>query len=145
MVFEFSKFRWGQSNLRQYILWILAPVLRIAALPNCFSRSGRRRAALNSKASARQIIWPGLDSEFYRLEQKLAERGIIRNSSEPLSAWLRRAAAEPACFNLREPLARILSLHYRYRFDPAGLSRREDRAELSRKAARCLSQLAPQK
>jgi hypothetical protein len=66
------------------------------------------------------ILWPGLDSEFYRIDRALSERGLPRNLDETSSQWLSRIRSSlPA---LIDSLPEILSLHYRHRFDPAGLS-----------------------
>jgi transglutaminase-like putative cysteine protease len=137
MVFEFSKFRWGQSHLRQYILWTLVPVLALLLYQIIF-RSGRRKALQNSKAKLEDISRPGLDSELYQLESELAKRGLIRHSSEPVSFWLQRAMKDQRLSELRESLLQMLRLHYQYRFDPDGLTA-PDREVLRRETATCLS------
>ena len=86
------------------------------------------------------MLWPGLDSEFYQLEKKLAARGLPRQPGETLSAWFERALAEPAIAELRAPLQELLHLHYRHRFDPPGLSAPE-REQLQREAKVCLDKL----
>lgn len=62
---------------------------------------------------------PGRDSEFYALESRLA-RSVPRDQAEPLLAWLQRAAVGLAP-DERAALLRLARLHYRHRFDPAGL------------------------
>jgi transglutaminase-like putative cysteine protease len=117
--FEFSKFRWGQSHLREYLLMFLVPVLGLL-LFRIVAR--KRRARRGPRRAPEPVpIWPGLDSEFYRLEKKLAERGVSRAAGEPLSAWLARAASEDLSTAQAAALERLLQLHYRYRFDPLGL------------------------
>jgi hypothetical protein len=102
----------------------------------------RRRHRTGKGAGAPlPIVWPGLDSEFYQIERQLAQRGILRGTNEPLTDWLERAAAEPSLFELKDPLHALLRLHYRYRFDPEGLSD-SDREELRRKARECLDKLS---
>ena len=88
-------------------------------------RSARRRARQGAEAGLPDVMRPGLDSEFYRLELELASRGLVRHASEPLSTWLQRAACEPGfAQGQRAPSSKILRLHYRYRFlDPHGLKR----------------------
>ena len=54
--------------------------------------------------------------------------------------WLPRAIAEPQLFEIRQPLQHLLLLHYRYRFDPLGLSQ-ADRDTLRREANLCLTRL----
>jgi hypothetical protein len=137
--FQIAKFRWGQGNVRQYILWILIPILAGLMAQIIFSRRKRRKNQ-GQKAEA-AIFWPGLDSEFYALERKLAQRSLPRRLNEPLSDWLAQALENPALDDLREPLNELLRLHYRYRFDPRGLSESEH-ALLTQKARACLEALA---
>jgi hypothetical protein len=136
--FQVSKVRWGQSHWRQYLLWVLVPTLALLLYRIIFQ--SRRRGYSNSPDTDCRTVWPGLDSEFYQLEMKLAARGLARQPSEPLSEWLERAANEPTFADLREPLCRLLRLHYRYRFDPHGLTPKE-RTELRRQAKDCLSKI----
>ena len=139
--FEFSKLRWGHSRIRQYLLWSLAPVLALLLLQIIVRSRRRRRAARNPQLS--RSTFPGLDSEFYQLEQQLIARGFKRQADDPMSGWLARAVAEPAVSQVRQPLQELLQLHYRYRFDPLGLSHPE-RERLRRQAHECLSKLERQ-
>ncbi len=138
--FQIAKFRWGQSNLRQYILWALVPLLALLLYQVIFRR-GRRRPKGGGKKTAAAVFWPGLDSEFYLLEKKLAARGVPRQPGELLSVWLTRAVEEPALKDLRGPLLELLRLHYRHRFDPRGLSAQE-RETLAREVKSCLDILS---
>jgi hypothetical protein len=97
-------------------------------------RSRRRRHAPSREEPGATILWPGLDSEFYQIEKRLAKRGAPRRPCEPLSAWLLRVAADPALTGMNSRLQELLSLHYRYRFDPEGLSQ-GDREALRREAS----------
>ncbi len=139
--FQIAKFRWGQTNLRQYILWALIPVLALLLYQIIFRRGRRRRPRPKTGTSSAAIFWPGLDSEFYLLERELAARGVPRQPSEPLSGWLARALADPVLADLRQPLQELLRLHYGYRFDPRGLNDQE-REALTRKAKICLDTLS---
>jgi hypothetical protein len=118
--FQFEKLRGGEVNLRKYVLWTIAPVMAVLLYYILFKRRGR---LLSDKPAAlkRPVLWPGLDSAFYRLEHALAARGLPRQPPEALADWLERVLEEPALASLRAPLREILHLHYRYRFDPAGL------------------------
>jgi hypothetical protein len=140
LVFEFSKFRWGQTHLRNYLLWTMAPVLALLLFQIVFRRGRRRRG--NGAAQTIATERPGLDSEFYQLENALAKRGLTRQSHETLSDWLQRAVDDPALAGLRTELGELLRLHYRYRFDPRGLPV-SDRETLRREAQSCLARLAP--
>ena len=137
--FEISKIRWGQSRLRQYVLWAMGPILALLLWQIIF-RSRRHRQRGGSKSTDLATDWPGLDSEFYQLERKLIERGLVRHNGEPLSSWLRRAVRDPALCELRDPLQQLLFLHYRYRFDPQGLSQAE-RDFLRQQAKACQAQM----
>ncbi|HEU6447764.1 MAG TPA: transglutaminase domain-containing protein [Verrucomicrobiae bacterium] len=138
MAFQIAKFRWGQTNLRKYILWGLIPVLILLLLQIVFSRGRQRRRQNRISKKSAPIFWPGLDSEFYRLEKKLVACGFPRQSGEPMSAWLKRAGDETALAPLREPLLQLLKLHYRHRFDPRGLDETE-RETLRREVEKYLS------
>ncbi|HEY5911676.1 MAG TPA: transglutaminase-like domain-containing protein [Verrucomicrobiae bacterium] len=137
--FELAKFRWGQTRLRQYLLWGVVPILAVLLFQIIFySRRRRRSGEILSARTA--MNWPGLDSEFYRLEKALAARGLPRLPGEPLSAWVDRLAADPRASDLEDDLAELLLLHYRYRFDPLGLSP-DDRAVLRSKVTASLGKL----
>ncbi|MFO1475237.1 MAG: transglutaminase domain-containing protein [Verrucomicrobiota bacterium] len=127
--YQFSRFRWGQTHLRQYLLIGLIPVLLLLLLQIIFRQRRKRRAALlDAGAGGRSL--PGLDSEFYRVEAALARRrGATRPSDETLGRWLQRAGNDPGVAANGNDLRRLLGLHYQYRFDPRSLEPRE-RAEL---------------
>lgn len=127
-------FEYGHSNIREYLFWILIPAL--AFLLYRIFRSSRRHKKDGDSSLAPG--WPGLDSEFYRLEQRLAQNGLPREPGEPLSLWLARATNDSNFAKLKEPLGNVLQLHYRYRFDPRGLNPSE-RQELRREVETCLS------
>jgi hypothetical protein len=129
--FQFTKFRLGQTHLRQYLLTALVPVL-LLLLGQILWRSIRRRVP-ESGVGHRPDPWPGLDSEFYAVEKKLAARGVPREPNEPLTDWLERALEDPQLEPLRPSLRLLLRLHYRSRFDPPGLNA-EDREALRRGA-----------
>lgn len=139
ITFQFSKFRWGQTHLRQYILIALVPVL-LTLLFQIFFRQKRRHQKNPSRETGPATVWPGLDSEFYLVEQRLARRGVPRQPNEPLAGWLERTTHEPALSSLRKPLHDLLRLHYRCRFDPRGLGKSE-REELKRGARNVLAGL----
>ena len=82
-------------------------------------------------------LWPGLDSEFYQIEKRLAARGARAPAER---AALRLAPARqrrPGAGRTQDRLRDLLHLHYRYRFDPDGLSQ-GDREALRREATGCL-------
>jgi transglutaminase-like putative cysteine protease len=81
---------------------------------------GKRGPAAGGNAPAQ-----GTDSELYLLERALAQAGLGRAPGETVLMWLSRIEAR-----LPEELrgagaGEIAALHYRYRFDPAGLTSAE--------------------
>ena len=58
-----------------------------------------------------------------------------------MSAWLQRVMDDPDWAGLKQPLEGLLRLHYRYRFDPAGLNT-ADRETLRREVESCLAHTA---
>jgi transglutaminase-like putative cysteine protease/preprotein translocase subunit SecG len=140
VTFQFAKLRWGQMPLRPYILWALIPAMTVLLYHIIFRRGRKRQRPPRGKKSGAPVIWPGLDSEFYRLENKLAARSYPRPASEPISGWLERALREPSLAGLRAPLQELLRLHYRLRFDPDGLAV-DERKALAQKAEAILQTL----
>ena len=138
--YQISRFRWSKTPVRQYFLWALIPVLALLLWQIIFRRSRNRRQRKPGESPDASTSWPGLDSEFFQVEKRLAELGVARLPGETLSAWLERALTRPVPANLRGPLQELLRLHYRYRFDPRGLSR-EERETLRREAQTCLEKL----
>jgi hypothetical protein len=137
--FELSKFRYGQGAVRKYLLWIVAPGLALLFYQILFRR-GRKRQLHRRQDEKFFANWPGLDSDFYRLEKQLATRGVPRGSAEPLGDWLQRVVETPDLAGMQEPLEEVLRLHYRHRFDPLGLNG-SDRETLRRETGRCLETL----
>lgn len=110
-------FDYSHNNIRQYIFWALIPALAFL-LYRIFRGSPMHK---QNDEQPEHNTWPGLDSEFYQVEQKLAQSGLRREAGEPLSVWLQRATKDVRLAKLKQPLENILLLHYRYRFDPNGL------------------------
>ena len=139
--FQFSKFWWSQGQFRKYALWLLIPVLGLSLYQILFRRQRKRTAPSDTSAKTIPADWPGLDSEFYRLETRLAGRGVPRMADESLTHWLERVLMDRALADLRQPLRELLRLHYQHRFDPQGLSP-ADRERLAREVKGCLEKLA---
>jgi transglutaminase-like putative cysteine protease len=137
--FEVARVRWGQTNLRQYILWAVIPLLLILLI-QIILRARRKKKAGGSKPGKTAALWPGVDSEFYELEKKIALRGVERMADEPLGAWFEREGRDPALAEVRTLAGRLLLLHYRYRFDPLGLTAPE-RELLRQETHNCLASL----
>ena len=136
--FEIAKIRWGQTNIRKYLLWVLIPGLAFLLYQIVF-RKRKRRGRLSGSMAA-PAAWPGLDSEFYRIEKRLQTLGFGRHAGEPGVRWLERITENGSVGGLKETLQTILALHYRLRFDPRGLPV-ELRTDLRRRVEGCLADL----
>lgn len=137
--FEIAKVRWGQTNLRRYLLSALIPVLGFLLYRIVFSRRQRRRQK-SGAGTARHEPWPGLDSEFYLVERKLEDMGFERRAGEPVTRWLERITEAGETAGLRDVLRTLSRQHYRLRFDPLGLSA-ERRNALREQVRSCLTDL----
>jgi transglutaminase-like putative cysteine protease len=136
--FEISRWRWGHTEWKRYILWLIAPLLAFA-LSRLLLKKQWRRALPKPDVPAAAPLWPGLDSEFFAIEEKLAQAGGARQAGETGSTWLARVAQSGA--TRTDGLDTLLAFHYRLRFDPRGLND-ADRAELRRKAVAWLKESA---
>jgi len=128
--FAFCKWRWSQSQSRRYLpLLLIVPLLAIVG--RLLTTRGWRRAKKKPVTAHLHLHKQGLDSEFYLVEERLAQLGMGRNTGETFVAWLRRISRSGAV-NVAE-LSGLLELHYRLRFDPRGLPAQE-RGLLSKRA-----------
>ena len=84
----------------------------------------------------------GADSEFFVVEHALARSGFPREPGETVTAWLARIASRLPVGMEQQVLAEIARLHYRYRFDPVGISSAE-RQRLKAAAEEWLTRNAP--
>ena len=79
--FQFAKFRWGQTNLRIYILWALVPVMALLLYQIIFRRRKKTRVQNQTPTS----------------EEKFSGRDSIRNFTCSKAGWPRVACrASPA-------------------------------------------------
>jgi len=87
---------------------------------------GRRTGRAGKGAASAAQAWQGMDSTFFGVERRLAERYGPRAANEALAPWIARVggALEPSA---RAALLEALELHQRLRFDPAGIGSDERR------------------
>jgi len=123
----FSRWRWSERDdrLTGSIGWLLVPLIALLAW-----RLYRRRRVVGGGAAAAPSgaappRRPGADSAFYLVERRLAELAFPRAPGESLARWLARVESAPPPAVTTAPLTALLTLHYRYRFDPAGLGAAE--------------------
>ncbi len=134
----FHRWRQGDSDLRLYIFIAGVIALGFMAWRQVSGKQWRRTRG--TSRSATDLERRGLDSEFFLIEKALM-KSRPRRATEPLRAWLARQTMPSA--ELGHGLFELLDLHYRLRFDPAGLSPAE-RRKLREEAARWLQTFSRQ-
>jgi hypothetical protein len=148
---KFSQWRWikKEGGLKKYGIWVLVPLIVIFAR-KLYSQNRVKRIKIEKERVDDTRVNPGKDSEFYRVEKRLNEFGFYRESGETFSFWISNIEANrPSFLDLGE-IRELLTLHYRYRFDPKGLTPGEKaalRSSVSSWLARndALSELPPGK
>ncbi len=120
----FHRWRQGDSNVRLYVFLGGMIALGFLAWRQLAGKQWRR--AQDRQQRAREMERRGMDSEFFLVEQAL-EKKRPRTATEPVRVWLARQSFSP--HESGQSLLELLNLHYRHRFDPAGLAP-EDRARL---------------
>ncbi len=138
-ILQFSRLRWheGTGRLTAYVSWLLIPL--VLALLLRFRGIRRKKApSLEQTSRAATAGRKGLDSEFYEIEKALADAGFLRQSWETPSRWIESVSRDPSLTIPVENLMKTLSLHYRYRFDPKGITEQE-RSTLRSGAQSCLT------
>ena len=98
------------------LLWLLIPLTLILAW-RLYAKE-RIRTARKINSTGKQIAYPGLDSRFYQVASMIEEQGFRRRTGETMYIWLARLESRFRNNTVRQ----ALELHYRYRFDPQGLT-----------------------
>jgi protein-glutamine gamma-glutamyltransferase len=114
--FKFAMWRWlGQKGVISHIApYLILPLVAILVWRIFF----RKKRISTADAAQQKFNWPGLDSEYYQLEARLAASGHERHPHETPAQWLHRLRRN----GIDHPgLPALIDLHYRYRFDPRGL------------------------
>jgi len=133
---RWAGFRWTtrDGSETKMLAWAVVALAAVILVWKLVTEGGLVRLA--QRAGIGRVDRPGSDSEFYAVEAALAKK-TPRRPSEPLLDWLPRAAAALKQ-ETRVQVEGLASLHYRYRFDPAGLPESE-RARLSSGCRQALS------
>jgi hypothetical protein len=126
--FAFSEWRWREreGGTTEYLGWLLIP-LSLLLVWRLYKQRRIKRVPKRQEQQIEENLAPGLDSAFYIIEQKLQESGFTRHPWEPLSHWMKRLESDSSLPSI-QTLFPILFLHYRYRFDPEGLTQAEKAA-----------------
>ena len=118
----FTRWRQGESRWRLYVIVLGLAVVIVMGWREL--RGGRwRRISRRQQPSPAARLRVGLDSEFYRVADVLERWSSPRPETLAMGEWIDRLPALPPSTETR--LRRILGLHYRLRFDPAGLSQEQ--------------------
>jgi protein-glutamine gamma-glutamyltransferase len=122
---------------KEALLWFGAMAgLGLALLLTCVVllwRLWRRKrrpvnGAQDSQRPSRRLTANGVEADFYLLEKQLGQWGLERQPAETGRKWMVRLQEQLSQVQAHQ-LQEIIDLHYRYRFDPEGISA-EDRAYL---------------
>jgi protein-glutamine gamma-glutamyltransferase len=122
-IFLFSTWRMhGKSDVVwTHLGWVLVPLIALLAWRLIFRRS---KGPSSNKAGGNHgtLVRSGEDSEFNLIVKLLTEWGYPPLPGETLSDWLSRLEASPILpHEVTAPLRNLLTLHYKYRFDPRGI------------------------
>lgn len=123
--FHFDRWRWrpDSGGSPAWTLWLILPLALFLLRRLARKRRIRRRPETTEAPPPAQEPRPGADSPFYQVVARLADReGFVRPPGEPLGRWLERLADARPEAPIPPIPAELLHLHYRYRFDPPGLS-----------------------
>ena len=121
LYYQVARLRWAETEEGEsdnLFLWLVVPLILLLGW-RLMRRKNTVRHTLHDAVAGGETL-PGADSPFYRISTELHAR-YPRPPDEPLDKWLHRLAAGGQ-IELKA-LQPLLELHYRYRFDPAGLSR----------------------
>jgi hypothetical protein len=132
--FNLSRAWWWlrQSRIFAYLWWLLLPVVLIPAR-RLLRKRRIKRSDTPTPEQAKDTYTPaGMDSDFYLIEKALIKAGYARDPAETLQNWIGRMPENQHACRLRGDLKSILMLHYRYRFDPQGISPAEKEALTSK-------------
>ena len=98
-----------------YLLWLLIPLFLLLLWRLYFKE--RVSTYKKQTMSEKPRLYKGLDSSLYTLINKIEKAGFHRQNGETLKQWFQRLEQDLNLHHLRP----ALDIHYRYRFDPAGI------------------------
>jgi protein-glutamine gamma-glutamyltransferase len=138
LYYQFSKWRWGKGSISRFSQWALVPLI-LYLIWRILSTRRRQQTGSGDQGGPSEPVWPGMDSELYLINRRLAEIQLARQPNEPLSLWQQRLEE---AFPASQTLPGIFQMHRRLRFDPRGLPS-HDREALRRQAGEWLAELPP--
>lgn len=111
-------------------LWLLAiPLAVILVRQFTTSKEKRRLTAQRINQKKTYNLSVGEDSELYLIELELNKLGLKRDRSQTWQDWSIELQNNSQTSDIVRELKSIIKLHYRYRFDPQGITP-EERAKL---------------
>jgi transglutaminase-like putative cysteine protease len=117
-----------QSSAVKYLWWLILPVVFIPVRFLIRKKRARRPDSKEMSQTDPLYTSSGTDSDFYLIEEAITESGFIRHPAQSLRNWIENLPKNQPASHLMEDLKSILKLHYRYRFDPQGISPTEKAA-----------------
>lgn len=108
----------------RYLWWLAIPLVIIVARQFRGNKNQRGIKAFKLGDKNNQMF-VGADSELYLIERELTKLGLKRDRHETWQDWLKRMSSEPEHASLLAKLDRAVEIHYRYRFDPDGITFQE--------------------
>jgi len=136
LILATGRVRLARSDGRGLVAWLALAVLAGWIIWKAIGLVRSSREAAGADAPGLGVA--GADSEFFAVARRLERAGLGRRPEEAASSWLDRLEAGAGSAKVA-PLRPLLALHYRYRFDPLGLSA-DERETLRRRAAAWLAQ-----
>ncbi|MCP4691579.1 MAG: transglutaminase domain-containing protein [Desulfobacterales bacterium] len=137
--FNFSRLWQKRGEFKGYAAWLIVPlaIILIRRL-----RGGERIKRLMKKEDGKRkkASPPRPDSDFYLIENRLAELGFERRPWETPRSWLERIQKSAPSLLEAKRLLPALHLHYRRRFSPDGLDA-EEKANLKSRVEDALQSL----
>ncbi|MFQ5935718.1 MAG: DUF4129 domain-containing transglutaminase family protein [Acidiferrobacterales bacterium] len=129
IAFLFSRWRWSERDGQwaDVLIWLLIPLGLFLAWRLYFKERIRRARSKKGRGSP-VTGGPGRNSAFYRIVNHLERSGLPRRAGETLKQWIRRITDGNDSVVDKQAVEVALVLHYRYRFDPRGLTAKEKRA-----------------
>jgi hypothetical protein len=128
LMFRFAQWR-REMQKRGYLKYFPLLMLPLFLWPawRIMAKFLKRRKLQKNAVPESHKLGPkaGTDSAFYRIEQRLNGLGLRRYPWETLSGWLSRIERNARPTVSLDIPRKSLALHYRYRFDPRGLSASE--------------------
>jgi hypothetical protein len=146
-VFEFAQWRQNmhKKGYLKYFPLLLLPLLlwavwRITAKLR-HMRKLKKPVVLKED---KPVQITGSDSAFYRIEQRLGALGLRRYAWETPLTWLNRIERTADLAVSLDVPRELLMLHYRYRFDPQGLSA-DEKSQMTNLSSAWLTENHPER